>query len=61
MSFISTPTIIITIDATPAANTNIRDDSTVIRTRVPTDLTPFATVCNITSKQPDFSTIPANA
>ena len=61
ISFISTPTIIITIEATPAANTSIILQTTVINISVPTDFTPLAIVSKITSKQPAFSTIPAKA
>lgn len=44
MSFIKTPTIIITIDATPAANTNIKQQMTVIKISVPTECIPLETV-----------------
>ena len=44
MSFIKTPTIIITIDATPNANTNIKKEMTVIKISVPTECIPLETV-----------------
>lgn len=60
-SFINTPTIIITIEATPAANTSAIQQITVIHIKLPTEWMPLEIVVNKTSKHPAFSTIPANA
>lgn len=53
-SFINTPTIIITIEATPAANTSAIQQITVIHIKLPTEWMPLEIVVNKTSKHPAF-------
>ena len=53
-SFINTPTIIITIEATPAANTSAIQQITVTHIKLPTEWMPLEIVVNKTSKHPAF-------